>query len=71
MAATASIPTATPTPIPAFVPSVMFDMVVVEQMPRSGSIEADGRSDSESTTTVLRKGLIGDELLDGELPAGN
>lgn len=35
IAATANTPTAAPRPIPAFVPSVMFDMMVVKPMQKS------------------------------------
>lgn len=36
IAASANIPAATPMPIPALVPSVIFDMVFVEQILKSG-----------------------------------
>ena len=36
IAANANSPTTAPTPIPAFVPSVMFDMMVVELTAKSG-----------------------------------
>ena len=41
IAANANNPTTAPTPIPAFVPSVIFDMMLIESTAKSGPSQAE------------------------------